>query len=137
MADVELRPDLWRGKTQRYLRLPLRVQVANEPLAGEADPALGESQNLSQGGILLRLPRAVAPRVPVRITMQLTHRDPLVLTGRVAWTRPHPDLPGWAVGIQFAEALPEPVFLAIIDEEPPPWEWAPWIEGPKLSGEHG
>jgi hypothetical protein len=99
MADPDLRPDLWRGQVQRYLRLPLRVPVAHEPLAGAAGPSLGESQNLSQGGILLRLPRGVAAGAPLRLTLQLTHRAPLVLTGRAVWSRPHPDLPGWAVGV--------------------------------------
>jgi hypothetical protein len=92
---------------------------------------VGESQNLSQGGILLRLPSSVAPGVPVRVKLQLQVRGPLVLRGRVIWRRPHPDLPGWAVGVQFAEALAEHLFLAIIDEELPPGEWLPWLEEPR------
>jgi hypothetical protein len=131
MLGEESRPNAWRTQVQRYPRLPLRVPVMSEPLDETGVPLQGESQNLSQGGILLRLPRGVTPRAPVRVTLQLQARGPLVLTGRVVWIRPHPDLPGWAVGVEFAEELSDHVFLAIIDEEDPPWERLPWIEEPR------
>ena len=55
-------------------------------------------------------------------------RGSLVLTGRVIWSRPHPDLPGWAVGVEFTEALAKHLFLAIIDEERPPGKRLSWLE---------
>jgi hypothetical protein len=131
MTELERRPGSRRKPVQKYPRLPLRVPVTGNPLDGRGGPLVGESQNLSQGGILLRLPSSVAPGVPIRMTLQLQMRGPLVLTGRVIWRRPHPDLPGWAVGVKFAEALAEHLFLAIIDEEQPPGERLPWLEEPR------
>jgi len=108
----------------RHTRLPVRVPAASEPLGAAGDPELGETENLSQTGIRLRLPNALLPGVPIRVTLRLHRRFPLTLMGRVVWVRPHPDLLGWAVGIQFGEHLPEEMVIEIADEEHPPWEAA-------------
>jgi len=130
MRAQERRAGVWKHRVAKYPRLPLRVPVTGEPLDSHGAPLVGESQDLGQGGVLLRLPRGVAPGARVRVTLHLKARDPLALTGSVVWCCLHPDLPGWAVGVAFAEELAEPLFLAIIDEEPPPWERAPWLEEP-------
>ena len=106
----------------RHTRLPLRVPAVSESLGAAGDPEMGETENLSQTGMLLRLPTdALVPGAPIRVTLRLHRRSPLTLTGRVAWVRPHPDLRGWAVGIQLGEHLSEEMVIEIADEEYPPW----------------
>ncbi|MBI4573179.1 MAG: PilZ domain-containing protein [candidate division NC10 bacterium] len=118
--------DRWRGSPPRF---PVRVPAVSEPLAADTPPEAGEVQNLSQRGMLLRLAKALGPGVPLRVTLRLHQRPPLTLVGTVIWTRPHPDLPGWALGIQFGEDLPGEMEVEIADEEYPPWERRP-REGP-------
>ncbi len=128
MAGQERRPGVGRRQAQKYPRLPLHVPVTSKPLDRRGAPLVGESQNLSQGGIQLRLPRGVVPGTLIRVTLDLQGQAPLALTGRVIWSRPHPDLPGWTVGVQFAEPLAEHHFLALMDEERPSRERLPWLE---------
>lgn len=104
-----------------HIRFPLRVPAVTESLQAAAGPDKGEAQNLSRSGVLLRLEKAVVPGAPVRVTLRLHRRPPLTLTGTVVWAQPHPDFPGWALGIQFGEELPGEMVAEIADEEHPPW----------------
>ena len=102
-------------------RLPVRVPVVTEQMEAATDPGPGETENLSQGGLALRHGMPLAPGAQVRVTLRLRSRSPLILTGTVAWTHPHPDLPGWAMGVRFSEDLSEEMVVEIADEEHPPW----------------
>ncbi len=102
-------------------RLPVRVLTVSEPLDAAEVPEVGETENLSQGGVLLRQGKPVTPGVALRVTLRLRRRPALTLEGRVVWTRPHPDLPGWALGIRFKDDLPDEMVIEIADEEHPPW----------------
>jgi hypothetical protein len=66
----------------------------------------------------------------VRVTLRLSRRPPLTLIGTVAWTRPHPDFPGWALGIRFDAELPGEMVAEIADAEYPPWTSSPRVAGP-------
>ncbi len=103
-------------------RLPIRVPVDTEPIGLFEGPGSGEAQNLSRGGMLLRVDRGVTPGVPVRVTLRLSQHPPLTLAGSVVWSQPHPDLPGWALGIRFTEDLPGEMVAEIADAEYPPWK---------------
>lgn len=111
-----------RRSPARQTRHPVRVPVESEPLGGGGKAQEGESEDLSQGGISLRLPSAVAPGSLVRVTLRLHRRPRLTVTGKVVWVRPHADLRGWAVGIRLDESLPEEMVVEIADEEYPPWK---------------
>ncbi|MBI3988140.1 MAG: PilZ domain-containing protein [candidate division NC10 bacterium] len=104
-----------------HIRFPVRVPTVTEPVGAAADPDLGDVQNLSRSGVLLRLEKAITPGAPVRVTLRLHRRPPLTLMGTVVWVQPHPDFPGWALGIQFGEELPGEMVAEIADEEHPPW----------------
>ncbi len=75
------------------------------------------ARNLSRGGALLRLSESVILGAPVRVTLNLRRRTQLSLMGKAAWVRPIQDLPGWEMGIQFDEDLPEELVLEIAEEE--------------------
>lgn len=102
-------------------RFPIRVPAVTEPLGSAGGPGWGEAQDLSAGGILLRLEQALRPGAAARVTLRLRHRPPLALVGTVAWVQPHPDLPGWALGIRLGEELPGEMVAEIADAEYPPW----------------
>jgi hypothetical protein len=102
-------------------RFPVRVPVLTEQIGAAIDPGLGETENLSRGGLALRHGMALVAGAPVGVTLRLRSRSPLILTGTVAWTHPHPDLPGWAMGVRFSEDLSEEMVVEIADEEHPPW----------------
>ncbi len=102
-------------------RLPIRVPAVTETFGLPGGPAQGKAENLSSGGVLLRLERALVPGAPVRVTLRLSQRPPLHVTGTVAWSEPHPDLGGWASGIRFSDELPGEMAAEIADAEYPPW----------------
>jgi len=102
-------------------RLPIRVPAVTEAIGSSREAGHGEAQNLSAGGLLLRLENALTPGALVRVTLRLRHRPPLVLTGTVAWAKPHVEFSGWATGIVFGEELPGEMVGEIADAEYPPW----------------
>jgi hypothetical protein len=106
-------------------RLPLRIPAVTERVDTPGDPEVGEAQNLSPSGVALRLETTLAPGAAVRVTLRLSRRPPLTLAGTVLWVRPHPDLPGWALGIRFDAELPGELVAEIGDEEHPPWVVSP------------
>jgi hypothetical protein len=127
MAEAPRRPEGRRPQGQKYPRLPLCVPATVTLLDRRGAPLAGESRNLSQGGIQLRLPRRLAPGTRLQVTLQMQEHAPLTLPGRVIWSRPHPDRPGWAVGVQFTAPLPASRFLALVAAEEPAGEWLPWL----------
>ncbi len=102
-------------------RLPIRVPALTEAIGSSREAGKGEAQNLSAGGLLLRLETALTPGALVRVTLRLRHRPPLVLTGTVAWAKPHVEFSGWATGIVLGEELPGEMVGEIADAEYPPW----------------
>jgi len=55
------------------------------------------------------------------VTLTFRHRPQLVLTGKVVWSQPHLDFPGWDLGIQFGQELHGEMVIEIADEQFPPW----------------
>jgi len=108
-------------RRENHPRFPIRVPAVSEPMETPGRPEPAEAQDLSRGGMLLQLAQALAPGAPVRVTLSLQRRPPLVLEGTVAWVRPDPDVPGWALGIRFAGELPGELVAEIALEEHPPW----------------
>jgi PilZ domain len=106
-------------------RFPVRVPAATERSDSGETPKLGEAQDLSRGGMLLRLDHAMVPGSPVRVTLHLSHRFPLTFVGKVVWSQRHPDLPGWAIGIEFGEVVSGEMVAEIADEEQPSWGRTP------------
>jgi len=102
-------------------RLPVHVPVKTDPLEFPGRSGRGITQNLSVGGVMVRLEQTLLPGAPVRVTLSLSRHPPLTLTGTVAWVRPHPDFPGWALAIRFSEELPGEMVAEIADAEYPPW----------------
>jgi hypothetical protein len=122
-------PTLNRRRTGHF-RLPIRVPAVLDAIDGRAGRGRGEAQDLSSGGALLCLEQGIPPGTPVRVTLRLSRRPPLTLIGTVAWTRPHPDFPGWALGIRFDAELPGEMVAEIADAEYPPWTSSPRVAGP-------
>jgi hypothetical protein len=106
-------------------RLPIRVPALTEAISSTRGVGQGEAQNLSAGGLLLRLGHPLRPGDPIQVTLRLSRCPPLVLTGTVAWAQPHSEFSGWALGIMFGEELPGEMVGEIADAEYPPW-------GPRL-----
>ncbi len=105
-----------------HIRLPVHIPALAELKGSPAGlPNPGETQNLSRSGVRLRVGEAATPGSPMRVTLRLRRPVSLTLTGTVVWTRPHPDLPGWDLGIQFIEELSGELVTEIADEEFPPW----------------
>jgi hypothetical protein len=102
-------------------RLPVRVPAVTEAIGLPGGPARGNTENLSSGGMLLRLGRTLVPGAPVRVTLRLSRRPPLCVTGAVVWVESHPDVWGWVQGIRFSEELSAEMVAEIADAEYPPW----------------
>lgn len=104
-----------------HARLPIRVPAVTEPIGLPGEAKRGEAHNLSPGGVLVQLERALSPGAPVRVTLRLSQRPPLTLIGTVAWVQPHPDVAGWALGIRLGDEIPGEIVAEIADAEYPPW----------------
>lgn len=104
-----------------HTRFPLCVPAVAETMGGEDRPTQGEAQDMSRSGLGLRMQATVAPDAPVRVTLRLRRRPEVTLLGKVVWVRPHPDLPGWAIGIQFGDEIRGEMVAEIADAEYPPW----------------
>jgi len=105
-------------------RLPIHVPVETNPLETPSRSSQGISQDLSAGGMMVRLDQKLLPGASVRVTLSLSQRPSLTLTGTVAWVQSHPDFPGWALGIRFSQELPGEMAAEIADAEYPPWDHA-------------
>ncbi len=105
----------------RHPRFPVRVPAATAPVDAvwEARPA--EARNLSSGGVMLQAADIVAAGTRVRVTLRLRKREPLTLVGKVTWSQQHPDIFGWAIGIEFEGEIPGEMVAEIAEEEHPPW----------------
>jgi hypothetical protein len=108
-----------------HARLPIRVPAVTEPIGLPGEARGGEAQDLSPGGVQVRLERALAPGAPVRVTLRFSQRPPLTLIGTVAWVQPQPEAGGWALGIRLGDELPGEIVAEIADAEYPPWEPSP------------
>ena len=117
-------PPLNRRRPGQF-RLPIRVPAVTEAIGACPVCRRGEAQDLSPGGALLCLEQGIPPGTPVRVTLRLSRRPPLTLIGTVVWTRPHSDIPGWALGIRFDADLPGEMVAEIADAEFPPWTSSP------------
>ena len=107
-------------------RLPIRVPALTEASGAGGAAGHGETQNLSAGGLLLELEQALRPGDRVQVTLSLSRRPPLVLTGTVAWVQPPSDFSGRILGITFSNEWPGEVVAEIAHAEYPPWRPRPF-----------
>jgi c-di-GMP-binding flagellar brake protein YcgR len=105
-----------------HIRFPVRVPAIVQTAEGEAGRLRGETENLSQGGVLLRLPERRPPGAPVAIVLALRRRAPLAVRGTVVFAGSDPGLHGAAVGVRFDGELDRDTVADIAGEEFPPWE---------------
>ena len=99
----------------------VRLPVSIEPAANAGLPQIGQTVNLSKGGLSLKLDGVLDPGSPVRITLR-PHRAVLTVAGRVAWVdRAFTAGPGSA-GIAFKDALAADLVTDLGSEERPTQE---------------
>ncbi len=102
-----------------HARLSVRIPVLAEQDPPVGIPSPGETQNLSGSGVLLLLGQQGIPGVRILVTLQLRRPISVSLIGTVVWTRPHPQIPGWELGVQFAKELSSDFIAEIAEEESP------------------
>ena len=100
-------------------RLPVRVPVVTEPVGTAEAPGFGETEDLSAGGMRLRLANPTAPGAVVRVSVRPHPSLAWGVVGRVVWAQPLADSTGWGLGIVFAEDLTDRVVLEIVNPEVP------------------
>ncbi|HSB72792.1 MAG TPA: PilZ domain-containing protein [Candidatus Methylomirabilis sp.] len=100
-------------------RLQVRVPVVMQPVGSAEGPGFGETEDLSAGGMRLRLAKPTAPGAVVRVSLRPHQSLAWGVVGRVVWTKPHADSTGWALGIVFEEDLTDRVVLEIFNPEVP------------------
>ena len=100
-----------------HLRFPVRVPaLLRERVAPSGHSILGETRNISRGGVGLRIRKATIPTGAVEVSLRLVFLPPLTLTGTIVWSKAQPNPPGWQLGIQFTEELPQRLVAEIADE---------------------
>ncbi len=68
-------------------RLPLDLSVTCRRKDHEGPPFQGRTENISRGGLLLRLPRALPPGTPLEVTLR-TAEELLTVQGTIVWIEP-------------------------------------------------
>ncbi len=111
MSPERRRPD--------HARLPVRIPVLAEQDPPVGVPSPGETQNMSGSGALLLLGQEGVPGVRILVTLHLRRPITLSIIGTVVWTRPHPQIPGWELGVRFAKELSGDFIAEIAEEESP------------------
>ena len=100
-----------------HRRFPVRVPaLLRERVAPSGHSILGETRNISRGGVGLRVRQATIPTGAVEVSLRLVFLPPLTLTGTIVWSKAQPNPPGWHLGIQLAEELPQQLVAEIADE---------------------
>ena len=106
-------------------RLPVNLPVTCRPQRPPRPPLQGRTGNLSRGGILLRLPKALLPPTDLEFILRRT-TETLTLTGMVVWVEPlEKRRPGGLVahglrftGLDWVTSLDLARFLAEPQESP-------------------
>lgn len=68
------------------MRLTFKVAVTCRPKNSSGPPLRGQTGEVSRGGLLLRLPEAIAPSSVLVVTLQ-TGSGPLTLEGTIVWVQ--------------------------------------------------
>lgn len=83
------------------VRLPLDLPVTCHPKNPPGPPIQGRTANMNRGGLLLRLPRLLAPGTILEVSLH-TPKEPLTVDGAVVWVEPHEIwTPGESIGHGF------------------------------------
>ncbi len=88
------------------MRLAMDLSVTCRPKNAGGPPLKGQTGEMSRGGMLLRLPRAVPPGTVLALTLHSTN-GPLALEGAVVWSQASEDLtPGDLIdhGVRFTSS---------------------------------
>lgn len=74
-------------KRQAGVRLPLDLPVSCQPKDQGGDPVQGQTGNMSRGGLLLRLSKAIRPHTLLKLTLH-TPQGPVTAEGEIVWVEP-------------------------------------------------
>jgi hypothetical protein len=88
------------------MRLAMDLSVTCRPKNADGAPIKGQTGEMSRGGMLLRLPRVVAPGTVLDLTVHSSN-GPLALEGAVVWTQaPEDQQPGELIdhGVRFTSS---------------------------------
>jgi len=88
------------------VRLPLDVPITCRPKNLAGTPLQGRTEDVTRGGLMLRLPRLVPPGTPLEVTLHAA-KEPLTVDGVVVWVEP-PEIwkPGESIGHGFQFTAP-------------------------------
>ena len=89
-------------------RVPCRVQLY-DPDSGHSAALIGATVDISKRGLAVQLRRDVSPGTWVEALLPHVNGDPIFVCGTVAYSR-RVLAETYEIGIQFADALPPPVF---------------------------
>jgi hypothetical protein len=88
------------------MRLAMDLSVTCRPKNADGAPIKGQTGEMSRGGMLLRLPRVIAPGTVLDLTVH-SGNGPLALEGAVVWTQaPEEQKPGELIdhGVRFTSS---------------------------------
>ncbi len=105
------------------VRLPFEIPATCRRTGESGPPLPGLTRDVSQGGLLLRLPRVVPPETGLEVTLHTAPR-PLTVEGAVAWVAPPEGrtpggpvrhgfrftLPSWSTSLALGQLLAEPLW---------------------------
>jgi hypothetical protein len=74
-------------KRQAGMRVPYEVPVTCQPKGRAESPVQGRTDNMSRGGILLRVPAVFPPEKVLELTLHTSY-GPLAAEGAVVWVEP-------------------------------------------------
>ncbi len=112
---MSIQPDRRRGD---HPRLPFKVPVTVQPVASSKSAPLALAENLSGGGVGLRLFEPSEPNREVTVMLHLFNRPALLRAGRIAWIK-RDGIPAgaWLAGVAFHNELAPSIVSRLATED--------------------
>jgi c-di-GMP-binding flagellar brake protein YcgR len=96
------------AEKRRYVRIPHQIKVMCGTAGNGAAPVEGVTQDISRGGVRLRLDRLLDVGIRLHVALRNPQYDMCVdLTGTVVWAETLPEGAGYEAGVRFSDLTTE------------------------------
>lgn len=106
-----------------FQRVNYRTEVRCEEV-GAGRVVITQSENLSDGGVLLASPEEFSVGVSVRLSLRLLSDERTTLSAVIRWSKPSEGSPGWLLGAEFCDEESGRDDVRDVIESVAPTEWS-------------
>jgi len=93
-------------KERRFVRLKVKMDVSYRKLFDFTQDT-SRTQNVSEDGLCVNLPERLSSDRHIELALRVPNEEPIVVKGRVVWTRGDETQKNFLTGVQFVEISDE------------------------------